>query len=613
MKKDKLFLILDTVAAIFLVGVLGTHWLKFVPEITGQILMWGSIAATVVVVILAAISLRLGKISVEMLASLALIASLVEKEWASAVFINLMIVSARIFSRFVEMKERRSIEALMKIKPQTARVQRDGKLQEISVAEVVKGDKFVVELGEKIPVDGVIEKGEAEVDQSSLTGESIPVSKKVGEKVFSATVVVAGTIIVVAEKVGAETTFEKIITLVKESRGNKAKIHALGDVFAKWYIIAIVISSAALFFFLRDMKLVLAFLLIGCADDIAVATPLALSAAMAHCVKHGAIIKGSDFLEGLADVKTVIFDKTGTLTKSKLKIERIIPFSGFKEKDVLMAATIGSYFSRHPVAQAILARSKEVKISAGEPKNFKEYSGKGTAALIGRKVAATGKVSFLQEMGIKFSNEQISEINAEKEKGVAMSAIGFDGKAVGFVSFTDELRPNIAEIIQKFREAGVQKIVMLTGDNEKIAKKVADAVGIHTFHANLLPQEKVEYIKKYLHPKNKTIMIGDGVNDAPALALADIGIAMGAIGSDAAIESADIALMKDDLFQVPELINISRDTLKVIYQNIIVWGIINVIGLVLVFTRLVDPSSAAAYNFVTDFVPILNSLKLFER
>ena len=233
-------------------------------------------------------------------------------------------------------------------------------------------------------------------------------------------------------------------------------------------------------------------------------------------------------------------------------------------------------------------------------------------AVSGGKKILSGRVSFFQEQGIKISGEQLAEINKQKENGYSVSLVGIGNELAGFFTFVDELRPHAKEMIDGLKKSGINKIIMLTGDNEKIAQRVAAQIGISEFHANLLPEDKINYLKKYLSKKYKVIMIGDGVNDAAALSLADVSIAMGGIGSDAAIESADIALMKDDLRQIPELMKIGRSTIKVVHQDLWIWGIVNAVGLILVFGGVIGPTGAAAYNFITDFFPLFNSMRLFK-
>jgi len=611
-RKTKISFNLNLLLCFILVVTLILYWLRIFPFKDETVLIVISVGATVTVFFSAIRSLQSKRISIDLLASIALIVSLIEREWVSAIFINLMIASARVFISYVKIRSHSALESLMKLKPQKARILEDGRTVEIPIAKVKKGDRVVINLGESIPVDGLVEEGEASIDQSLLTGESEPVFKKKGDRVLSFTNVSSGNLIIQAERIGKETTFEKIIALVEESQMNKAPIYTLIDKFANWYVILTILGSLIIYFFSRDVQLILGLLLVSCADDIAIATPLALMSAITHSAKHGAIIKGGDYLEAIAKVKMIILDKTGTLTRGKLKIEEIFPFFERKKDDILHLAAIASVGSNHPISQTIVSYAKEKKIPFNEPEKLEEYGGRGVIASCGIKKVIIGKLSFFQENKIDMSGEQIAEIKKEEEKGLNATLVGYKDRLIGFLTLTDELKPKARETMEEFKRLGVEKIVMLTGDNEKIAKKVSDAVGIDEFHANLLPADKLKYLKKYLNKKYKVAMVGDGVNDAPVLALSDVGIAMGAIGSDAAIEAADVAMMKDDLSQIPDLIKIGRSTLSVIRQNLLIWGILNIIGFTLVFIHVLNPPEAAAYNFITDFIPIINSLRLFR-
>lgn len=613
LKKFKILFNFDAILWLILAGVLIVHYLKWLPGKSGEfILIAIAVVSTLPIFWSAANVLKNKKFSVDLLASIALLVSLTDKQWTSVVFISLMITSARIFSDYTDIKSRQAIESLFKLKPQKAKVKKEGGFIEVLVEKVKKGDFVLVELGEKIPVDGIVEKGEAEVNQASLTGESVPVSKKEGDKVLSATIVSSGNLVIKAEKVGQETTFEKIISTIEKAQENKAPITAVSDKFSAWYIAITIFVSLILYIFSKNISLVLGVLLVSCADDVAVAIPLAFLASITHCARHGVIIKGGNYIEALAKLKVVIADKTGTLTKGKLKVEDIFAFDDKNPEEVLELAAVVSSVSSHPSAHAIIRYAKEKGIIAREPENFEEYPGKGASALYNGKKITSGNPSFFRELNFKISSHELRDIERKTENGFSATLIGYDDKVIGFISLADEVRTQAKEMVSRLEKLGVEKIVMLTGDNEKIAKRVADSVGIKEYHANLLPEDKLNYLKKYLSKKYKTAMIGDGVNDAAALSLADVGIAMGAIGSDASIESADIALMKDDLSQVPELIKIGKSALKIVRQDLLIWGVINIVGLVLVFGKVIGPQGAAAYNFITDFIPLFNSLRLFR-
>lgn len=612
MKENKLWYF-NGILLLVLVFTLLAHYSGLIySKFDEWILIIVAVLATLPVILRAFRSLKNKKVSIDLLAGVALIFSLLAKEWTSAVFINLMLTSARILASYTEARSRRAIKSLLKLKPEKAKVERNGKLVEIPLDDVKKGDLVVVELGERVPVDGIIQKGEAEIDQSSLTGESMPVSKTKGERVLSSTIVVSGNLVVKAEKIGEETTLEKIIDLVEKSQANKSEIRMLADKFTVGILLFnLFLATFVYFVFSGNLNLVLAILLVTCADDIAVAIPMAFSAAIGHAAKRGVIIKGSNFLEGLAKLKMMVVDKTGTLTYGQLKVEEFFSFASQKQEEVLRLAGTVCAFSSHPSAKAIVKYLDEKNINFSDPDHFDERSGKGAVAVYRDKKIVIGKLSFFKELNFKISDAELRHINEIEEKGLNTTLLGVNDILLGFFVLADEVKPKIKETIQELRKLGMQKIVMLTGDNEKIAQRIADKVGISEFHANLLPEEKLKYLKKYLSNDYKLAMVGDGVNDAAALTLADIGIAMGAIGSDAAIEAADIALMKDDFSRLPEIIKLSKFTLKISRQDFWIWGIINAFGLVLVFTGILAPVSAAAYNFITDFIPIINSLRLF--
>jgi len=607
----------DQALLVVLIIVLAAHYSKvFHSDLDGFILIFVALIATLPVIWSAIKALKARRIGIDLLASIALVFSLLAREYASALFINLMLASARILGASTENRSRQAIQSLLKLKPHKAKIKKGNEVLEIAIGEIKKDDLVVVELGERIPIDGSVIQGEAEVDQSSLTGESLPVDKKIGDQVYSSAIVISGNLIVKAEKIGGETALEKIIRLVEEATQRKAGITTLVEVFTSWYVVLMLMSSVILYFISRDFSLVLAVVLVVCADDIAVAIPLAYIASIGYAAKRGVIIKGGDFLEGLNKARILIVDKTGTLTRGKLKVENLFVFDSWKSDDVLRLAGAASLLSSHPSAKAILKYAEENNIKPQQPDEFKEESGKGAEAVSNGKKIAIGKRSFFEELGIKMSDRQKRDIEREKDKGLNTTLVGYDDSLVGFFTLADEIRPNVKNILSEVKNLGIEKIIMLSGDNEKIAQNIAEKVGITEYHANLLPEDKLKYLKKYLSSNYKVMAIGDGVNDAALLNAADIGIAMGGIGADVTIESGDIVLMQDNLSQVPETMRLARYTAAVSKQDFVIWALTNGAGLYLVFSGIIPaiilPTFAAAYNFVTDFGPILNSARLFN-
>lgn len=552
------------------------------------------------------------QLTIDLLASIALIFALLNREFPSAVFISLMLASARFLAYFTENRARIAISSLLKLRPTKVLIKTDQGIVEKPVKEVKINDIVVVESGERIAIDGVVVEGNAVIDQSSLTGESLPIAKTVGDEVLSSTLNVSGSLLVKTTKIGEDTTFAKILKLIEESQKGKAAISSVIEKFVNFYILLILFGSILVYFLTHSLSIVLAVLLVACADDIAIAIPLAFIAAIGTAAQKGIIIKGASFIEGLPKIKLMIFDKTGTLTEGKPKIKNISIFRDYSEEQFL--GILGGLLaeSNHPTAKAVFGFSKNKNIKMPEIEQIHEEIGFGVSGLVDGKKVFGGTVKFLENNKIFFSREEISAIQNEKSLGRMLVALSVDGFLIGFLSLSDAVRSEARHTIDKLKKLGVEKLVMLTGDNELVASEVAKETGIAEFRANLLPQDKVNFVRKSINKKYKIGMVGDGVNDAASLALADVSFEMGTIGSDAAIEAADIALMKDNLKNVVDIIQMSQKTMKIVNQDLILWGAISVIGLGLVFAGFLGPSAAAAYNFLTDFLPPLNSLRLFK-
>jgi len=603
----------DIVLLFFLFWVLIIEGLKNINiDISNPLLFTVALVGTLPVIWSGLKAIWNRKISVDLLAAIALVFSLIQHEWLSAIFINLMLTSSRLLLAYNEAAARKSLESLLKLKPRKIKINRDGKIIEVKYSDVAIGDTVVVDLGERVPVDGVVLSGSASIDESSLTGESIPVNKTTGDKVASSGLIVSGNLMIRTEKVAGDTTLEKIIALVEQAQLDKPDIHTTAEKFATWYLIIVFIGTFVLYFFTHNLTLILAVLLVICADDIAVAVPLTFLSAISFCARKGIIVKGASFIEALPKVKIIFVDKTGTLTKGKLKVENFV--CGLPNCDLILKyAGICSELSDHPVSKAIARFAVLDGKSVGEkPETFSEVNGSGMKALFKGEEFVLGKISFLTDNKIELSSDILEKIKSEQEKGFNVTIVSYQGKYSGYFAIADEIKPNVKKSIEELKALGVEKIIMLTGDNEAVAKRIKEATGITDYYANLLPDQKLEYIKKSLNNDFRVAMIGDGINDAAALSLADIGIAMGGIGYDVAIESADIVLMKDDFSRVPEMIRISKYVLKIAQEDFWIWGFTNVAGLVFVFSKILAPTGASAYNFLTDFIPLLNSTRIFQ-
>ncbi|MEO6728800.1 MAG: cation-translocating P-type ATPase [Candidatus Dojkabacteria bacterium] len=552
-------------------------------------------------------AIRRKKITVDLLAGIALILSLLNKEFTSSLFINLMLTTARLVDGYTEKKTNDSIKSLLKLKPQKVKIRTKDGVQIIKIDNLRVGDIVKVELGERIPIDGRILKGHASLDLSSLTGESLPVEKKEGEEVLSSSLLTSGSIEVLALKVGKDAALEKIIQLVNDSQNNKPEITQKSDKFAEIYIILSFIITITLYLITQNLNFVLSIILVICADDIAVAIPLAFVGGTRAASKLGIVIKGGKYLEAIGEVKTLVVDKTGTLTTGKLKVNEI--FS--KEKDILEIVYSITQSSTHPVSRAIADYAHEKKARSIDPIDLEEIEGQGIESIVGKEKYYLGREDFILKH-IRVINKEFYEyIKEKREQGFNLSIVSDSKKVIAVISLSDKIKPFTKKIIEHLNTLGISKIVMLTGDNEKIAQTVSEETGIKEYHANLFPEDKTKRLQKLLNTNSKTAMIGDGVNDAASLSLADIGISMGAMGSDAAIDASDIILIDDKLSKVTDAIELSRFVINVAKQDYIIWILVNLVGLGLVFGGLLTPSGAAFYNFITDFLPLLNSLRTF--
>ncbi|MCX6702156.1 MAG: cation-translocating P-type ATPase [Candidatus Zambryskibacteria bacterium] len=585
---------------------------SLIGEISNILIITVSIIGIIPVIISATQALIKKTITIDLLASIALIFTIIQGEWVSAAFINLMLSSARLFSAFTERRTEHIIFHLLKLRPVVVKVQEGEYFIKKSLKEINVGDIVLVESGDRIPIDGEVIKGQASVDQSTLTGESEPISIVVGSQVLSSTLCLSGSLFVRAQKVGEDTTLSKMIKLVDEASRAKTKAETIANKFSAWYIFLTILGVIVLYFSTRNLNLVLSVLLVTCADDLAVAIPLGFSVSISKAAKHGIIIKGASVMERLKDITTFVTDKTGTLTKGVSMVVKVVSANNSTITNCLMAGAICAMGSKHPVSKAILEYAKKERIEVHAPDEFREYPGEGVWSKHEGVEYLQGKISFLTRNGVEISESEHKKISDEESSGMSIGAVAINKKFAGFIVLADDIKKYAKEAIMETRELGVKNWIMLTGDNKQVAERVSKAIGIEEFHANLKPAEKVEYIKKLKHEHGVIAMMGDGVNDAASLAIADVSFAMGAIGSDTSIEAADIAIMHDDLRRVPEAIFLSREALIILKQNFGIWALSNAIGLGLVFGGFLNPAGAALFNFLTDFFPILNVFRIYN-
>jgi len=537
---------------------------------------------------------------------------------ASAVIITLVLMGKLLEAR-AKLRTSAAIEALIRLQPKTARVERDGVLVEVPVASMQIGDLFVVRPGESIPVDGLISTGESGIDESMLTGESLPVGKQPGDKVFAGTLNQQGLLRCRAEGVGAATMLAGIIRLVREAQGTKAPIQRLADRVAGVFV-PVVVAISALTFALwwgigGDLAPALvnavAVLVIACPCALGLATPTAIMVGTGRGAQVGVLVKNAVALEQAEKIRTLIVDKTGTLTEGKPVVTDVVPAAGFSTRDVVAAAASLESGSAHPLAHAVLEHAQELHLALAPMRDFRSVTGMGVqavldvAALGGEQTLLLGAPDFLTQSGLAIDAAAIRPLI---EQGKTVIAVGGAGRVLGYLAIADKLRPSSREAVAKLKRMGID-VVMLTGDNAATAKAIAASAGVSSYRAQVLPGEKAAAVAEFKTEGRVVGMVGDGVNDAPALAAADVSFAIGA-GSDVALEAADIALMRNDLLSVVDAISLSRATLGKIRQNLFFAFIYNVLGIPLAAAGMLNPVIAGAAMALSSVSVVSNSLLL---
>ena len=508
----------------------------------------------------------------------------------AAAIVAFIILAGMTLEDYIIHRTRGALEALIKMSPTTARIRGDGAEVEVPVDEVKLGEIVLVKPGDKIPVDGTVTSGHSTVNQATITGESIPVEKTVGDRTFAGTLNENGALEIKVEKIGEETTLAHIIQLVEEAQEKKAPIQNVADRFTTYFlpIMAVLASSvfAASYFALGfDVALArtVTVLLVACPCALSIAVPVAVAGTIGNASMNGIIIKGGTYIEKLKDVKLVAFDKTGTLTVGEPKVVEIKTLSNHSEEDTIKYAAIAEKFSEHPLSKAIIAKANEIGMKIPDPTDFKTIPGHGVDAHYGNKHILIGR----KMMETEISEEVNHFMSMIENEGKTAIPVAIDKNVIGVVVVADTVRESSLEAIQRLKGIGVET-AMITGDNTRTAKSIAEQIGVDEYRAELLPEDKVAVIGE-LKKGNVVAMVGDGVNDAPALANSDVGFAMGAAGSDVAVETADVALLGDDLTKVEYAISLSRKAFGKMKGNIAYAFVWNVIALSLAAFGILNP------------------------
>ena len=574
---------------------------------------WGAVIISGIPMLLLALTrlIREKWISSALLIAIAMVASLLIGEIFAAGEVAWIMALGALLEDWTVERAKKGLRNLINLTPQTGRRIVDGKEEMISVDEIKIGDTLRILPGESVPVDGEIINGTSSLDQSIMTGESLPIDKDVGDEVFCGTMNLYGAIDIKATSLGENSSLQKLIDLVKAADEKQAPTQRIADKWATWLVPVALIIAIAAWLITGNIERGVTVLVVFCPCALILATPTAIMAAIGQATKYGVLIKSGEALETLGGLNTLVFDKTGTLTYGNLAVSDVISLKDdLDDMDVLKIVASCEKLSEHPLAKAIVNNAKELQVDIEEPSDFKMYPGKGVTCKNSYGQVYAGNSKFLSENNIDVNVD--SELNQLKHEGKASIILALNGEIIGLIGLSDVIREDSKGMIQNLHELGTETI-LLTGDNTETADYFASQVGIGKVYGNLLPQEKLDWIEKLKSEGKKVCMIGDGVNDAPALKTADVSVAMGSVGSDVAIEAADIALLGDDIGKIPYLKKLSNSTLFTIKANIIISMTINALAIVCSVLGLLNPVTGAIVHNAGSCLVVLNAALLYDR
>jgi len=577
------------------------------------------VAAAVVagtpIVITAARALTARVVGIDLLVSVAVIGALIIGQYWEAAAVTFLFGIGHALEAATLNKTRSALAELVAVAPDVAVVMREDEQVEVPAAGVVMGETVLVKNGAKVPVDGEVIAGTGALDEASITGESIPVEKSTGDKVFAGTVSTSGFLQIKSTGVGADTTLARIIHRVEEAQDAKASTQQFMDRFSAWYTPAIMALALVVGLISGDVVLALTLLVIGCPGALVISIPVSIVAGIGRAAKDGILIKGGEFLETSAQITAVAVDKTGTLTTGRPHLTDVVVLDPRMDRaQVLTWAARAEAGSEHPLARPILAAAAAEKLTTvGLPEHTKPVPGKGIAATTEGRRVLVGNLALLEQYGVADTVGAVGAAEKLAAAGRTPMIVAVDDTVVGVIAVADEVREDAAQMVAELHRAGVRKVIMLTGDAPLVAKAIGEATGVDEVHAGLLPEDKLAVVQELQRQGHIVAMVGDGVNDAPALATANIGVAMGAAGSAVAVETADIALMADNLLKLPEAISLARRTVANMRQNIAI--ALTTVSLLLLGVLLggVTMTLGMLVHEVSVLVVIVNAMRLLRR
>ena len=567
--------------------------------------LFGAFILALPIIITAVKDLVRGKVYMNELVALAILAALVKADFQTAGIIAFFLLVTIIIETRTASGAQRSIEELIKLTPNTANlITPDGSEKEVAAQDLKVGDRIRIRPGENFPVDGRIVSGESTVNQASITGESVPVEKVAGEDVFAGTQNLTGAVEVTVTKVGGDTTLGKVKEMIMQAEASRTPVVRIIDRYAGYYTPTVLMVAWITWWFSRDMNSVIAFLVIACPCAVVLATPTAVVAAVAAAARLGIFIKNISHLELASRISAFVFDKTGTLTDGLLSVVKLQGTEGVSPAELLGCAASVERFSNHPTALAIVKLANEAELKLDEVTGFTEVHGRGVSGTANNSIYRVGRANWMRDNGLN-----VPESDPEEAAGMSVVYVSKDDKVLGWIGFRDKIRKESQVLLSDLRRLGVRYCAMVTGDRQSVAEDVAAQLSIDEFKSGCLPETKVEFVEN-VKRDHTVAVVGDGVNDAPALAAGDLGIAMGAIGSDIAINSASVALMTNDLRRIAMLLFLAKKSQVIINQNLI-FGMLFVFGgMILSIVGLMTPIWAAVIHAGSTLVIVFNSVRL---
>jgi Cd2+/Zn2+-exporting ATPase len=574
--------------------------------------MIGSLILGYPIIVTAVKDLRRGNLSINELVAIAVLAAFSSGDYKTAGIVAFFMLTGEIIETRTAQGARDSIESLIKLTPTKARrILKGGSEEEVAASQLAVGDVIRIRPGDNVAADGVIVKGEGSFNQATITGESLPAEKNTGDEVFAGTQNLTGVLEIKVSRAGTDTTLGRVRELIIAAEKTKLPIQKIVDQYMGFYTPLVLVIGALVWAFTHDLSRVIAVFVVSCPCAFILATPTAMVAALSAAARLGILIKNVADIELAAKINAFVFDKTGTLTTGQLAVSRLAPIGDTKPAELLLLAASAEKYSNHPTAKALATLAGEAGVPLAEPKDFAETAGRGVKAEINGAKVLVGRAQWLKDNGIDASFEKSVDLN--ETEGWSLIFVARDGKCLGWVGMQDQTRADAKEALIELKEAGVRRIAMVSGDRQVVATRVAAEIGCEEAQGDCLPQNKVEFVRAMKAKGYKVAVIGDGVNDAPALAAGDIGIAMGAAGSEVAIHSATIALMNNDLRRLPFLVKLSRSTRAVINQNFMFGVIFIVVGLSAASFGIVGPIVAAILHNVGSLIVIFNSARLVRK